>query len=229
MTRRYSRRTLFLVFTLLGLASRASAGTISLFSTGVDASGNPLPGGSSDPHWTITSGPSITSPTPAIVIADPPGTYAESPTSSWIWVNASGDGGINSPYTFALTFTLTATEVNTATISGLWGVDNDGSILLNGSAAAGTGALSLGGDGINFTQFSSFTITGGFVAGVNTLEFQAIDTGNPGALNVNGLVLTTSAVPEPSSLVMGVIGLGLAGGFVAMKRRRSSVRTWATT
>ena len=224
MTRRITQR--ILVFVVLGLAGRASAGTIPLFSTGVDSSGAPLVGGSIDPHWVITAGPGITSPAPAFVLTNPVGFYAMSPSSSWIWVNANGIGGIGSPYSFELTFSLTGLQASTAVLSGMWGVDNNGSIDLNGSAATGTGGISLtGGIEENFAVFLSFTITGGFVAGINTLDFQAEDDANPGALNVNNLILTATSgsVPEPSSLLMGSISLGLTGVLVAMKRLRRRV------
>ena len=223
MNRMFFRRILVLVFVLLGLAGRVTAGSIPLFSTGVDSSGTPLVGGSIDPHWVITAGPGVTSPAPAFVLTNPVSFYAMSPSSSWIWVNADGSGGTGSPYSFELTFSLTSSQASTAALSGMWGVDNNGSIDFNGSAAAGTGALSLtGGTENNFDVFHSFTITGGFVAGVNKLDFLAEDDHNPGALNVNNLILTATSgsVPEPSSLLMAGISLGLAGGFVAMKRLR---------
>lgn len=90
-------------------------------------------------------------------------------------------------------------------------------ILLNGSTPIGTGTLALfDSNTANFRSFSSFTITGGFVAGVNTLDFVVTDTGNPGALNVNSLVGTvTAAVPEPSAIV-----LMLVGGIGVLARRR---------
>jgi hypothetical protein len=38
------------------------------------------------------------------------------------------------------------------------------------------------------------------------------------------LTFTTSAVPEPATLLMGFLGLSLVGGYVAIKKRRSSLR-----
>ena len=66
-------------------------------------------------------------------------------------MNADGSGGIGSPYSFELTFSLTGLQASTAVLSGMWGVDNNGSIDLNGSAATGTGGISLtGGTEENF-------------------------------------------------------------------------------
>ena len=39
--------------TLIGIG-RVQAGSIPIFSTGVDASGDPLANGAEDPHWTVT-------------------------------------------------------------------------------------------------------------------------------------------------------------------------------
>ena len=203
-------RSAALLIVIASCATRpAAAGSISLFNTGVNASGTPLPGGSSDPHWSIIAGPGITSPIPAVVLDNQQvGTYAQSPNSAWVWVNASGVAGTNSPYTFQLTFDLTGFNPAMATISGSWGVDNDGSILLNGSTPVGSGALALdGGDNAsNYLSFHDFQITGGFVSGINTLDFLSTDLGVIGGLNVNSLVGTVSSVPEPGSLVLSGIG-----------------------
>jgi len=215
---RWIRAFLFTGFLSVCLGGRADAATISLFNTGVDSSGVPLAGGSNDPHWTIISGPGITSPAPAVVVTNqiPSGLYAQNPDSRWIWVNASGDAGVGSPYTIRETFDLTGTIPSTATISGSWGADNNGMILLNGSTPVGTGTLSLSDSNVsNFSSFHSFTITGGFVAGLNTLDFVVTDTGNPGALNVNSLVGTVS-VPEPSAMTLMLVG----GTIVLACRRR---------
>jgi hypothetical protein len=199
----------FAVVLFVCLGGWADAGAISLFNTGVDASGVPLAGDSDDPHWTIISGPGITSPAPAIVVSNqsPFGLYAQNSNSRWIWVNASGDAGTNSPYTIRETFALTGENPNTAMISGSWGVDNTGMILLNGSTPVGTGSLALlGNTNNNFESFHGFTITGGFVAGVNTLDFVVTDAANPGALNVNSLVGTVSSVPEPAASTLMLVG-----------------------
>lgn len=198
-----------------GFTPRAEAESFTLFNTGVDASGVPLPLGSNDPHWSIVDGPGISGPIPAVVVDYP--LYAHSPDSNWIWRDAR-QGGVG-PFTFRLEFDLTGFDASTAAISGAWGVDNVGDIFLNGAPAVGMGELSL----TNLTeaslaQFYAFTITGGFLAGINTLDFVASGDGFD-ALNVNSLSGTArlSAVPEPSTLVG--LGLGLSILAVASRRR----------
>ena len=220
-----SSRRIILTLVVLGIAAGSGRGSSAafVFDTGVNASGTPLAGGSTDPHWSIVSGPGITAPAAAFVVTNQEGgVYAQSAASAWIWVNADGSGSTGVAYDFRLTFDLTGLDPSTATLSGSWGVDNNGSIDLNGKAAIGAGTLSLtGGTVNNFNVFYSFSITGGFVAGVNTLDFLAEDDGNPGALNATNLLLTASpsSVPEPSSLGLCCIA-ALTGLAVTRARRK---------
>ena len=216
-----ARILLFLVVCTC-FAPHVMASTFTLFNTGVDASGNPLPGGSIDPHWSIVAGPGITTPVDAFVLTDPSPLYAQSSASGWIWVNADGSGVEGPTYTFRLTFDLTGLNPASVSIKGSWGVDNFGSINLNGSPAIGSGALSLSGVTVdNFDVFHDFTITGGFVAGINTLDFLAVDAGIPGALNVTNLTgVSGTGVPEgSSSAVLLLLGLAAILGLKIPMRR----------
>jgi autotransporter-associated beta strand protein len=172
--------------------------------TGVSANGTLLSGGSSDSHWLIIGGNGITKPTPAVVLTDQlPGNYAQSSDSRWIWANASGVAAFGPPYTFRTTIDLTDFNPSGVTVTGRWGVDNDGYILVNGTTPIGSGEFILDG-GIkesNFRLFHGFQITGGFVSGINTLDFVAVDLGYVGGLNVASLVATGL---QPSRVVINV-------------------------
>ena len=87
-------RWLIAPFVALAFAVQAEASVINLFSTGVNASGTPLPGGALDPHWTIIAGPGLTAPQPGVVATDQSasGRHVQSSASAWIWVNAKRDG-----------------------------------------------------------------------------------------------------------------------------------------
>jgi hypothetical protein len=214
---------------MLASAAQARAG-FTLFNTGVALDGDPLSVGAIDPHWSIVAGPGITTPVPAIVVNDQHlGAYFQDAHSQWIWVDASGfGGGSNTTYTFRLTFDLTGFDLATAKITGDWGVDNNGQILLNGSIPAipkGDGqAILKGSPTENFGQFHHFSITGGFVSGLNTLDFVVTNTDGPGALNVTNLVgtadaATPSAVPEPASMTIFASGALCLLGYAWGRRR----------
>lgn len=210
----------------VAIPERAGASVV-LYDTGVDSAGTPLSIGSIDTHWTIVSGPGITAPVSAVASAIY-GLYAVDSHSTWIWVNGDAAAGIGSPYTFRLSFSLTAAEAAGFSLSGAWAADNFGDILLNGIAPVGSGSFSMTDSVIkNFDHFHPFTITGGFVSGVNTLDFVITDTGGVAGLDVAGLTAISAppgAVPEPSVLLLLPLGLVAAssGARNRFKRRAPS-------
>ncbi len=211
---------------LLSFAHVLSAAPITLFDSGVNSVGVPLPGGASDPHWEIVSGPGISSPVPAVVLtnqqpAGPPG-YIQTLDSRWIWVSAGGIGGTNAPYTFRLTFDLTGLDPATASVTGQWAIDNIGFIRLNGlSTGIGSGVLSLPSvDRSNYENLHAFTLNSGFLPTINTLDFVVTDDANPGGLQISGLTGTAN-VPEPSSWLLLTVGAILVP-FRRLRKRKSS-------
>jgi hypothetical protein len=201
---------------LLALASGASAQTVNLFNTGVDATGTPMAGGAVDTHYTFTF--DVVS---AKVLNDQaPGPYVQSPTSRWVWVQADG---LNSPfsvppYDVITTFTLTPQEIASGvTLSGRYATDNTGTLLLNGNPLSSTFNSS------TFTSWTPFSIDSGLIAGNNTLTFRVTnDSGTPGGLNVDQLQYTVgsgAAAPEPGTLALLALGGVSAGTF--LRRRRA--------
>jgi hypothetical protein len=189
-----------------------------LFSTGVDASGTPLPGGSVDPHYTVSPGPS------AVVIGSPSsvGWVANTANSTWI-SNAANTYGGPGPFTYTTTFDLTGLDPSTAAISGWMSADDQAVIYLNGVAVF-NGALD---PSAPWSFLEPLNISSGFVAGLNTLEIAIpnyLEYGNDGPtglqLDIQGTANVTShnpSVPEPATLAL--FGIALAG-FAASRRKK---------
>jgi hypothetical protein len=163
-----------------------------VWNTGDDFNAMPLTPGALDRHWELVAGPGVAVPQPAVVVAEqhPGGAYFPSTDSTWIWQDVAGSGDVGSPYTFRLQVDLSGLDPWSVTIGGAWGVDNDGTILLNGQAPTGTGTFSLTNAAHdNYNVAHPFSITGGFVAGLNTLDILVTNADGPAALNVTGLTL----------------------------------------
>jgi len=227
-------------------ASRASAAVIpTLFSTGVDAGGSVVANDTlGDAHYSLTSVPGGSSMSLIAVTSAhgfPVGGVAwnaDNTISRWIAPannTASGPRSLSAPagdYTYRTTFDLTGFIPGTASISGQWASDNNGlDILINGVSTGNTHGDSRG---VAYQFFKPFTISSGFVAGMNTLDFvvnnfyDPIDPDSPGP---NGLrvelfgtaerINTNSTIPEPTTLA--IWGLGALG--LAFYRRRTKRTT----
>jgi len=80
----------------------------------------------------------------------------------------ANSGNLPGNYVFRTTFDLTGLDRTTAVLSGKWAMDNLAEMRLNGAPVAITRGLS---------SFKPFTVTTGFVAGVNVLELVLTNTG----------------------------------------------------
>lgn len=209
-----------LLFTAFSATQLLAAPIPGLFNTGTDANNVALVGGSgvTDPHYTI-----VASTTPGFVgqqaVTSSQGGYVPNDGDSrWVSLSATGYPGGNTT-TYRLTFNMTGLNAATASISGSWATDNLGTIFFNGvNTGITTGT---------FADLTAFSITSGFSAGLNTLDFQIQDITAPTAFRVDDLVGTAQAlamVPEPSSWALLIIGFGVIGAAARRTRRAPHAR-----
>lgn len=192
----------------------AKADSVPVFSTGVNGVGALLAVNVSDPHYIITSSPCGAT---AAFTETPFTTYAHNTlTSQWVTSSCQLDVG---NFLYETTFSLAGLDASTAELTGSWATDNEGSISLNGATTGMTLPAAA------FGSLTSFTISSGFVSGLNTLVFDVHNDGSLSGLQVN-LTGTaspsgTSSTPESPSLILFAMGLlGLAWAV----RRRSKAR-----
>lgn len=204
---------LLLATSALSLGTAANAASIvGLVNTGV----NPGTPGAADNSWTIDGGPAYAG-TPIN------GAWlANSGVSQWLTPNPDGnvslDPSLPGIYQYSLTFDLTGFNPASASFSGRFSVDNlVDNITLNGTPITGSGG--------SFNIWTAFSGSSGFNAGQNTLTFNvrnlAQNGGNPSGLRVEFLESNVTAVPEPATWAMMIMGFGLVG---AAARRRQNVR-----
>lgn len=216
--------------TALGMAGLRVAGAapVSVFGTGLDASGNLAVPGSVDTHYTLVSSPDTSFPGPSAFVANPVavGWLADGPHSQWDSITANGNTFVAlGDYDYRTTFDLTGLDPATADLTGLWATDNTGvDILINGVSTGDTNTA-------GFDSLSAFQVTSGFVSGLNTLDFvvdNTLDThgNNPTGLRVElsgtASPISTSAVPLPRAAWMGLVTLAGWAGFGALRSRRAN-------
>lgn len=214
-------RTMLLAAAVLLTTTVASQATpiSSLFSTGVDAAGLSRANNATELHYTLAAAPAgavtaLRVATSANGFPLPPW-LGDTASSAWIGPDSGGGNDLDGPvgrYTYRTVFDLSGLQAVTASIVGKWSADNSGlDIVLNGGSA---GFIASG-----FQSFYDFTLSRGFIDGVNTLDFILRNDGGPTGLRVD---LTGSAdstpVPEPVSLAILASGLFVAG---LLRRKRA--------
>lgn len=197
-------------------APAQGAAILGLFNTGTDANNMALVGGNGlvDPHYTIIS----TTSSPPYVVPQQARTYTNgaylADDANSRWISLTGDGTpVNNTTVYRLSFDLTGYDSSTAQVTGNFGTDNRGIVLLNG---VDTGNFSN-----SFTVLQAFVINSGFVPGVNHLDFRVVDVGVVTAMrvdNIAGTANVSAVVPEPESWALMIAGFGLIG--FALRRRR---------
>ena len=156
-----------------------------LFNSGLNAARAPLAPGAADPHYQLTLSAQSTPPPPAIqatAIQNHPAWLANDNSSAWLGaVNPGTTSVAAGPYNFRTAFDLTGYSLGGANLLMNFSVDNDLTNVLFNGVATGLAFSGFGGFSGNFT------ITNGFTAGTNTLEFLTVNAGtgaNPAGFRV---------------------------------------------
>jgi len=223
------------VVIMLTAAAPAVAGQITIFNTGVSGTGGLIASGDSDAHWTVVSSPTVSGtanfyngPAKAYVIDawNPTNNLpANQSISQWITPpNASPTvvftpvgtpvNCVSGTFIYQTTFTMPS-AFDSPVINGRFACDNDSPGLLLNGVGATVGS-------VDADKFLTFSFSNGFQAGSNTLQFYVYNdpgTAQPNPTGIQIQLTGTYAVPEPSSVVLALLGVGLAG--VTACRRRA--------
>lgn len=141
------------------------------------------------------------------------------PAAQWVWA-APEDPLLSQALQFVFSFTLTAQELARATLSGVWAVDNEGDVRLNGNMIDQL----LGDNSASFNQLHDLSDNGFLQVGLNTLTFDVRNLGgDPSSLNPAALLAAVNVVvaPVPLPASLPLLGGALAAfGFVSARRKR---------
>jgi PEP-CTERM motif len=204
---------------LLAFATSSAQGAMLNLSTGLDASNSLITiGNTPDAHWTVDQIGGGTAPARVVTASDADGVFigsiwaADGPSSNWIAIDATtiqNDPFAPLPYSYYRTFTLTPSDLATATISGVWGIDDGGDLKLNGNTVS-----SLVND---YTASTPFLVPAGssfFVPGLNKLTITMNFSDN----QYEAVRLQATLTPEPSTLAL--LGMSVLGLLAYNRRKR---------
>ena len=208
------------ILTILLLPAFALAATITVHNTGVNASDVLVSPGAAASFWTLSSEPAGAS--------EAIGSnafrfnccyFADTATAAWVSPGSNGSAGVGGFYVYDLVINLTGFDPATASITGTFGTDNDGSIYLNSNAPVATTCFGC------FGAPTAFTINSGFVAGLNTIHVTVNNGGDPTAFFVSFTTATAGpgagGVPEPATVLLTCVGL--VGLFAVQRRIHSRI------
>jgi len=249
---RYVISSVFLLALLISSVPLTGA-PIPIFGTGLNASGLFLAPGVTDTHYTLTvndlnTGPSTIVPAGANSVESTnegipqgwpflPGVYADDTLAQWIAPQADIVGiqgtGLDSFFTYETTFDLTDFDLASVIITGHWTADNFlGQVKLNGNSIYSSSSC-LSNGAYAFQELGAFTISSGFQAGINTLDFNVTNSGcqnTPPRTNPTGLLVDISGsgilgsgqidMPEPGTVFPVAIGLVLAACTYRLRQRQ---------
>lgn len=198
---------------LTSVASPGGAVAITgIYNTGVNADGSLATQGTNDQHWTLLLSADPSNPGPnAKVVSTLSSTWAKNTTiSQWIGPKATATAGDTvGNYAYRLTFDLTGYAPGTAILKGTFVSDDTVyKVLLNSQVTGINNGLPNSSNSNNQKYTTSFVISSGFVAGLNTLDFYVYNATQATGLRIE---ITGTAVKSGTGLVSRVLRLTIAG------------------
>jgi len=188
-----------------------------LFSTGLDANGDPLTPGTPDPHYALLAG--AAQGTTALAITNHPAWAPNDAGSGFIGVANPGTTSVaGGSYNYQTTFDLTGFDPSAVELIMTIYTDNSvDDIILNGVSTGLTAA------GFGYNAGKTHMLTSGFQQGINTLEFQTTNNGSgPAGFRVDlGGTALPSVIPEPMTMLAVGLSLTGLGGYVRRRRMRT--------
>lgn len=203
LTRNWFGLLVAVTFSFLPLAPSAAAATAAQGATLSDGTGGIV----------LTNGNPLALQANGLYSAE-----ATTPFSEWVWDATGTTQG--QTLSFQFFFDLSGYDTSTASLTGLWGIDNAGEVFLNGnliSSLPDQTALS------NFTSLTALLVSAGssfFLPTANVLVFSVFNNAPPAAFRAAVTVSAdAAAVPIPAALPLFAAGLS-AMGFMGWRRKR---------
>ncbi len=205
---------LLLPLAALALAGAASADLIPVANTGRTLAGGVLAAGAAQSAYVVTRPDASAGSAVVLSSGSRYPDWVASADSDWIGNADAVAPGPTGTYRFTQSFSLAGLDPATARLAGEWSGDDEGrGIFLNGVLVPGSALTS----GTPWTAFGGFSITSGFIPGVNTLAFEIVSTDDfYEGVNVRFTERSARPVPEPASLA----ALALGGGALLRRRPR---------
>ncbi len=181
--------------------SNAASVTVGATFSELFNTGHGVEGGSVDPHYyLVDSNDADNLGSNSMVWLDDNGPFPSfvisTPTSVSRWIGPTVNPGDNTfgRYVYYTDFLIDSADPNTAVLEGKWSLNTEGAdILLNGQSTGITNTNDQA-----YRGFDAFTITEGFVPGLNTLEFviNLMEDTSGWNMNITGLRVEMHGIGE---------------------------------